>query len=321
VKFRYIEVRTPICMGDAAVVATILLVLLALPLSCPAAEKTIGVIMTGDIPYYNDLHTAFMTKLGQRGPVSRKEVIVQKPYPDNISLSNAARKFIAMEVDVIVVYGAPAAVAVAKERTKIPMVYAAVYEPFIADLKTRYSTGVYIKLSMSSLLRYLRSLHQIRTLGVVYSSNEEDSVYQFSELAKLAAQHGMKIDGINLKRHQDAQSKLAGRQVDAVLLAGSSVAHMAMGQIIEYAKVRKIPYASFSLSPDARAMIALAARPDSQGEIAAEKVQKILDGVPPDKIKSEPATEIELIFNMRDANAMGMKIPMDLVIEATRLIK
>jgi ABC-type uncharacterized transport system substrate-binding protein len=309
-------------LGDTAVfVATILLVLIALPAFCLAADNTIGVIMTGDIPYYNDLHKAFMTKLGQRGLASKTEVIVQRPYPDHISLSNAARKFIAMEVDVIVAYGAPAAVAVAKERTKIPMVYAAVYEPFMSELKTRYSTGVYVKLSISSLLRYLRSLQQIKTLGVVYSSNEEDSVYQFSELAKLAAQHGMKIDGINLKRHQDAQAKLAGRQMDAVLLTGSSVAHMAMGQIIEYAKGRRIPHASFSLSTDARAMVALAARPDDQGEKVADKVQKILDGIPPDRIKSEAATEIELIFNMKDATAMGMKIPMELVTEATRLIK
>jgi len=309
-------------VGDTAVfVATILLVLIALPAFCLAAENTIGVIMTGDIPYYNDLHKAFMTKLGQRGLASKTEVIVQKPYPDHISLSNAARKFIAMEVDVIVAYGAPAAVAVAKERTKIPMVYAAVYEPFMSELKTRYSTGVYVKLSISSLLRYLRALQQIKTLGVVYSSNEEDSVYQFSELAKLAAQYGMKIDGINLKRHQDAQAKLAGRQMDAVLLTGSSVAHMAMGQIIEYAKGRKIPHASFSLSTDARALVTIAASPANQGEKAADKVQKILDGIPPDKIKSEAATEIELIFNMKDATAMGMKIPMELVTEATRLIK
>jgi len=32
---------------------------------------------------------------------------------------------------------------------------------------------------------------------------------------------------------------------------------MAMGQIIEYAKGRRIPHASFSLSTDARAMVAL----------------------------------------------------------------
>ena len=309
-------------LGDTVVfVATLFLVLIAVPSLCLAAENTIGVIMTGDIPYYQTLHKAFTAKLGQNSLAAKTEVIVQKPYPDNISLSNAARKFIAMDVDVIVVYGAPAAFAVVKERTKIPMVYAAAYEPLLYEIKTRYSTGVYVKLSISSLLRYLRSLTQINTLGVVYSSHEEDSVYQFSELTKLAAQHGMKIDGINLKRHQDAREKLAGRKMDAVLVTGSSIAHMALGQIIEYAKGQRIPYASFFLSTDTLALVALAANPELQGERIADKVQKILDGIPPDKIRSEAASEVELIFNLKDATAMGMKLPMELVTEATRLVK
>jgi len=309
-------------LGELAViVAVLMIVLFALPVHGLAAENTIGVIMTGDIPYYQDLHKAFMARLGQSGLLSKTEVILQKPYPDDISLSNAARKLIAMDVDVIVVYGAPAAVAVVKERTKIPLVYAAVYEPLMPEVKTRNSTGVYVRLSISSLLRYLRSLNQINTLGVVYSSHEEDSVYQFSELTKLGAQYGMKIDGINLKRYQDAGAKLAGRKMDAILLTGSSVAHMAMGQVIEYAKEKKIPYASFFLCTDGLAIVSLAASPNSQGEKIAEKVQKILDGVPPDKIRSEAASNVELIFNMRDATALGMRLSMELVTEATRLIR
>jgi putative ABC transport system substrate-binding protein len=309
-------------LGDKAFfLAALFIVLLALPSFCLAAENTIGVIMTGDIPYYQELHKSFMARLGQLGLASKTEVIVQKPYPDHISLSNAARKLIAMDVDVIVVYGAPAAIAVVKERTKIPMVYAAVYEPFMSELKTRHSTGVYVRLSISSLLRYLRSLRSIKTLGVVYSSNEEDSVYQFSELAKLAAQYGMKVEGINLKRHQEAQAMLAKRRMDAVLIAGSSVAHMAMGQIIEYAKANVIPYASFFLSTDGRAMVSLAANPGQQGDKIADKTQKILDGVSPDKVKADAASEIELVFNMKDATSMGMKLPMELVTEATKLIK
>jgi putative ABC transport system substrate-binding protein len=309
-------------LGELAViVAALLVVLILLPVHGLAAENTIGVIMTGDIPYYQDLHKAFMARLGQSGLMSKTEVILQKPYPDDISLSNAARKLIATDVDVIVVYGAPAAFAVIKERTKIPMVYAAVYEPLQPELKTRSSTGVCVRLSISSLLRYLRSLNQINTLGVVYSSYEEDSVYQFSELTKLAAQYGMKIEGINLKRHQDAVAKFAGRKMDAVLLTGSSIAHMAMGQIIEYAKEKKIPYASFFLSTDTRAIVSLAANPNQQGEKIADKVQKILDGVSPDKIRSEAANDVELIFNLKDATALGMKLSMELVTEATRLIK
>jgi ABC-type uncharacterized transport system substrate-binding protein len=304
-----------------ALAVFLLLAAMATAAPCVAAENVVGVIMTGDIPYYHDLHKAFIAKLGQLGLAADIEVIVQKPYPDKISLINAARKLIAMDVDAIVVYGTPAAIAFVAENSKLPVVYASVYEPFATEVKTRYTTGVYVRLSISSLLRYLKSLTQINTLGVVYNANEEDSVYQYSELSKLAAQQGLKIEGFNLKRHQEAKAKLAGRKADALFITGSAVAQMAMPQISEYAKEQRIPYASFFLSRDSRSLIALAANPDEQGEKVAEKLKKILDGIPPEKVRPEASKEVELIFNLKDATAMGLKLSMELVTEATKLIK
>lgn len=289
--------------------------------TCFSAENTIGVIMTGDIPYYQELHQAFMAKLGREGYSVKTQVIVQKPYPDAISLSNAARKLIATDVDAIVVYGAPAAISVVDERTKIPMVYAAVYEPYLSKIRTRNSTGITIKLSLSSLLRYLRGLKQISTLGVVYNGNEEDSLHQFREVSQLAGQYGIRVDGFDLKRHQEAKAKLNGSRVDAILVTGSSVGHLAMPAISEFARERKIPIGSFLLCRDSKAIVTLATNPVEQGEKAAEKVIKILEGVSPEKIRVETAHEVELVFNFKEATSMGWKLPMDLVTEATRLIK
>ena len=301
--------------------AVLIVAVMSIAAPCGASENVVGIIMTGDIPYYNDLHKAFLARLTQLGLAANTELVVQKPYPDKISLINAARKLIAMDVDAIVVYGAPAAIAVVAEKTKLPVIYASVYEPFVAEVKTRYTTGVYVRLSISSLLRYLKSLAQVTTLGVVYNSNEEDSVYQYGELSKLAVQQGLKIEGFNLKRHQDARAKLAGRKVDALFITGSSVAQMALTQISEYAKEQKIPYASFFLSREPRSLIALAANPDEQGEKIAEKLQKVLDGVPPDKVKTEASKDVELVFNLKDSTAMGLRLSMELVTEATKLVK
>jgi len=286
-----------------------------------SAENRIGVIMAGNIPYYQELHKAFMVRLGREGISAKTEVIVQNPYPDAISLSNAARKLIAADVDVIVVYGASAAVSVLHEQTKIPMVYAAAYEPFMSQIKTRNSTGITIKLSLSRLLRYLRELTQISTLAVVYSGNEEDSLFQFREVSKLAGQYGIRIEGVNLSRHQEAKAKLSGIKMDALLVTGSSVVHMAMPVISEFGRERKIPLASFLLCRDSQAAVALSTSPVEQGEKAAEKVIKVLEGVSPEKIRVETAHDVELVFNLKEAVSMGWKMPMDLLTEATRLIK
>ena len=286
-----------------------------------AAENTIGVIMTGDIPYYNEMHNAFMARLTREGMAARTEIVLQKPYPDGISLSNAARKLIATEVDVIVAYGSAAAAAVINEKSRIPVVYAGVYEPFMQKLKSRNSTGAQVKLSLSSLLRYLRGLTRISNLGIVYSSNEEDSVFQFLEVSKMAGQLGIQFEGINLKRHQDAKARLSGKKKDAILLTGSAVAHMALPAVSEFAREQKIPVVSFMLSRDPRAVITLATSPAEQGEKAAEKALRIMEGVSPDKIRVDTAQDVELVFNFKEATSMGWKLPMDLVTEATRLIK
>jgi putative ABC transport system substrate-binding protein len=286
-----------------------------------SADKTIGIIMTGDIPYYQELHSVFMARLEKEKSAGHPQVLVQRPYPDPISLSNAARKLIAMDVDVIVVYGTPAALAVVQEKTKIPMVYAAVYEPFVSKIKTKTTTGIETKLSVSSLLRYLRGLTQISTLGVVYSSSEDDSYYQMKEVTKLSQQYGFRVDAINLKRHQDARQMLSNKKVDAIFITGSAVAHLALPTIIEFARDRRIPHASFMLNRNTNVIITLAADPAEQGGKAAEKVLRILDGVSPDRIRPESSSDTELVFNLKEATAMGFKLPMDLVTGATRLIK
>lgn len=297
------------------------IVSLMMPAAGHSAASRIGVIMPGNISYYQELHKAFMARLGKEGIAAKTEVIVQNPYPDAISLSNAARKLIAADVDVIVAYGASAAVSVLQEQTKIPMVYAAAYEPFMSQVKSRNSTGITIKLSLSRLFRYLRELTQISALAVVYSGNEEDSLFQFREVSKLAGQYGIKVAGVNLSRHQEAKAKLNGLKADALFVTGSSVAHMALPVISEFGREKKIPLASFLLGGDSLAIVALSTSPVEQGERAAEKAIKILEGVAPEKIRVETAHDVDLVFNFKEAISMGWKMPMDLVTEATRLIK
>ena len=80
-----------------------------------AAEKTIGVVMSGDLPRYQEAHKAFVSALARAGfDQSKVAIYVQAPNPDQLSWTNSVRKFVAVEADVIVTYGAPAALAALK---------------------------------------------------------------------------------------------------------------------------------------------------------------------------------------------------------------
>ncbi len=275
--------------------------------------------MTGDVPYYADVHKAFISRLNSEGYSGNVKVIVQRPYPSILSLVNAARKLIAVDVDIIVAYGTPAAMAVFEEKTKIPVVYAAAYEPVISNIKAKNITGINMRLSVSSLVRYLRGLTNLENLGVIYSSNESDSLYQFRELSRLAGQYGFRIEGIDLKSHDDADRMLSGKKIDAILITGSSIASMASTSVMNLSKNLRIPYASLLHDNTANATITLSANPVEQGDKAAEKVIKILQGISPEKIKVDSSNDIELIFNLKEATAMGWRIPMELVTGATKI--
>ena len=78
-----------------------------------AFAKTVGVMMTADIEYYQDIHKAFINNFGKDA-----EIVLQKPMPDPMSWTNAARKLTGIGADVIVSYGAPATLTLLKELGK-----------------------------------------------------------------------------------------------------------------------------------------------------------------------------------------------------------
>ncbi|MBI5099482.1 MAG: hypothetical protein HZB30_09630 [Nitrospirae bacterium] len=297
-----------------------LLLLFLFTCNAVAADKIIGVIMTGDISYYSDVHDAFTARLVRKGYAEKVEILIQKPYPDPISLSNAARKLIAIDVDVIVTYGAPATDAVLREQTEIPIVYSCVYEP--CNFKQpRNVTGTCSKTHVSSLLRYLRAITAISTLGVIYNSDEADSLQQGLELNRFSNQFGFKIEGINLKNPKDLKQMLSAKKMDALFITNSTTSGRAFPAILSFSLENKIPTATFLSGKNQYATITLSPASKEQGEKAAEKVISIFEGIPPDKIKVDTSSETELIFNLKEANSMGLKIPMELVTEATRLIQ
>ncbi len=295
------------------------LVLLFLHPAAFAGGKSIGIIITGDGRYYREMQNAFMAKLGREGYDDKVRVIVQKPYPDNVSLSNAVRKLMAIDVDLIITYGTAATMAAFREKTKIPVVYAGVYEPIASKLRDANMTGVSARPSVSSLLRYVRGTTSLKNIGIIYNSAEEDSLFQAREVYKMSGQYGLRSESINIRGVRAIKAALAGRKLDALFITSSSLAEMASSEIEEFSRTYRIPTAS--LVPGRSFLITLCANPRDLGEKAAERAIKILTGTHPEKIARTSSNDTELVFNLKEAVNMGFDIPAALVTEATRLIK
>lgn len=297
--------------------------LLLLVPSLALADLRLGVLMSGDIPYYQAMHEAFVKELHSRLPAGEKvEIILQRPFPDPIAWSNAARKLIAVEVDLIVTYGAPATLAVVHENGQVPVVYAGVYDPEHAGINGNKVTGCGFKVPLSSLLRYFKRIKTVNTLTVVFSGIEEDSVRQKEELRGLAEGQQIQIKEMDIRVMADLEQLRALTSNDTVFVTGSALAHIWLGNILSILEQNRVPMGTIFPDPaEAGVLITLFQPPQEQGKTAAVVAAKILQGNKPGSIGPEVQRDTELVFNLVEAQQLGIDFPIQLIVEATRVVK
>ncbi|MBI5102278.1 MAG: ABC transporter substrate-binding protein [Nitrospirae bacterium] len=285
-----------------------------------AAEKTIGVIMTGNIPYYKDIHKAFTEGLAAEGyGPGAVEIIQQTPNPEPMSWANAARKLVALGADIIVAYGAPATLSVLHETSDVQVVFAGVYDPQAIGATGKNATGVSSKVPIVSLLKNFKQISAFSNLGIVYSESEKDTVLQANEAKHLEGGLGFRSTRFNIKKMDDT-SKITN--VDALFLTTGCAAMHCVNNIMGIAKKAKIPTASTIGGGESSGVIlTIAANPQEQGREAAKITARIIKGAKTASIPVQQPKKIDMIINLKEATDIGVKIPFDLLTAATRVIK
>jgi putative ABC transport system substrate-binding protein len=285
-----------------------------------AAEKTIGVIMTGNILYYNEIHKSFIEALSAEGLGQGKvEIILQRPAPTTMAWINATRKLAAYNADVIVSYGASATITVMTETSGIPIVYAGVYDPQTFGLSGENITGISSNVPIITLLKYLRRISNFSTLGVVFSHAERDTVLQANEVEQLAGKLEFLPIRVNFGKTVDA-SKIAN--IDALFLTTGCDNMNRLNDIIEIARKAKIPTASIIGGGESSGIIlTIAADPYEQGREAAKLIAKVIKGTKPSTLPVEQPKKVDVVINLKEAGNIGLKVPFDLLVLATKVIK
>ena len=285
-----------------------------------AAEKTIGVLMTGNIPYYKEIHKAFTEALSSEGVAPGSYTIVlQSPHPEPMSWTNAARKLVAVGADVIVSYGAPATLSLLHETSDIPVIFAGVYDPQAVGIVGKNSTGISSKVPVTSVIKNLRSISNFSKLGVVYSNTEKDTLSQANDVKQLEGTFGFRSVRFNITRVEDIP-KIAN--VDALFLTTSCAAMHCVNNIVGLARKAKIPTATtIGGGENSGVILTIAANPQEQGREAARLTARVIKGMKPSSLPVELPKKVDMIINLKEATDMGLKIPFDLLTAATKVIR
>lgn len=292
-----------------------LLPALFLLMPCQAVSaKTIGVIMTADIPYYQDIHKAFTENLGKD-----VEIVIQKPMPDPMSWTNAARKLVGIGATVIVCYGAPATLTTMKETNDIPILFAGVYDPGSISIAGKNATGISSTVPIDKILKDLDGIAKLLKLGVIFSKSEKDTIIQARDLKKNESSMGFRSVLISVG---DQVSKEEIKGVDALLLTTCGSGMVNIKDIIDTARRNKIPTAALiGGGENAGIVLTIMADPKEQGAGLADILKKVLGGVRPSDIPIKEPKQIQTIVNLKEAKAMGFNVPADISNSASRVIE
>lgn len=299
--------------------------------SSVAKDQFVAVVITGDLPRYKQAHEAFVNILHAGGLTEEKvRIYVQTPNPDPMSWANSIRKAVGVGADLIVTYGAPVTLVAKKEARGVPVLFADVYDPVALGIVKTLAisggdiTGVSGKTPLTTLIKTFTEVKSVRSMGVLYSSNDQSSVHQVAELAVSAGQNAFSLVKKDVNSPKDLPEALAGLSgnVDCLFVAESAVLNLELQKIVDYSTKNNLPIISqipgFS---EMGALMTLEADPIEQGQLVGVHALQILTGQKVHTLPIRTPKKVALVINLQTAKKMGITIPFQALSMATKVIK
>lgn len=284
-----------------------------------APRHTIGVVFSADIPAYNEIDNAFRKILKEKGYINKIRFIVQHPNPDPLAWSNAIRKLIAYDAEIIIVYGSGAFLQAVYETDSIPIVFAGVYAPDrLKIINKKNVTGVGFNVPVSSLIRYLKKMKKVKRLGVVFSEIEPDSVLQMEDIINACERFSIGYIKMPVQKCQQVEERLKLFMYDALFLTNSAVLGAIYPQCAYIPRSLKTPIITTMNGFDEQVNFSLS--PDSEPQ-ARELVDIIISILKGKKPGERIITINKLVFNLRLTKEMNLQLPIELISGADRIIK
>jgi putative tryptophan/tyrosine transport system substrate-binding protein len=167
-------------------------------------KLTIGIGQFAEHGSLDNCREGFILGLEEAGLIEGEdfEVVYENAQTDGGTANQIATSFVANKVDLIVAIATPMAQSAfgATKNTDIPVIYTAITDPVLAELATEDGTstgnitGTSDKLPVRAQLEMIRSiLPDAKTIGIMYSTSEVNSVSAIEEYKEIAPEYDFEI--------------------------------------------------------------------------------------------------------------------------------
>jgi putative ABC transport system substrate-binding protein len=321
-------------------VATLAGSLLAAPLAAGAqqAEKLprIGFLGNSTAALEANLVGPFREGLRERGYVEGRDLTIEYRWAEGAYERFPAliAELIALKVDIIVTAGTPAALAVKRTTTTIPLVMVAVGDPIGTGLVKSLArpggnlTGL-VSIAPDLEGKRLELLTQIvpKLSSVAFLANPANPFHVTSEKQASAAAKVLHLKVVFFPvRAEDefdhAFQAIVGQRSRALVMLADRLFLHHRARIVEFAARHRLPavYAYNELVQVGGLMSFGPSYPEMHRR-AAYFVDRILKGARATDLPMEQPSKFELILNLRTARTLGLVIPQEVLQRADQVIE
>ena len=283
----------------------------------------IGVIQSLEHGSLDAANKGFVDGLKEAGYEEGKNVtfVQQNAQNDQSNLQSIAQQFVSNKMDLIVAISTQSAQAVASATSDIPILGTAITDYETAKLvesNQRPGRNVSGTSDMNPIADQINLLKEavpnLKTLGVIYSSSEANSLQQVEELRRVAKEKGLLLKEVTVSSVNDIQQvakSLINEDIQAIYVPTDNTLASAMSNLVGITNEKKLPVMTGATAmTDDGGTIALGVDYYSLGKQTAEMAVRYLEGKA--KIEDMPietARNFEVVINQDSLNKIGLKLP------------
>ncbi len=309
----------------------ILLVLLPV-LSVEAhAQRRITALMFSEEPRYLEALkgvTDTLAKAGYKEPGTVIKVLNGKG--NKIKTLELVKEIAADKPDLIVTLGTYASSAVSSTIKDVPIVFSIVYDPVMAGISKNWqssgnnTTGSSSKIAMTRIMESLGQFSSVKTLAVLYTPAEKNSVEVLKDLQTIEAGYKIRILPVRLSTIEEIHQLLPEvlRSAGALYITGSNLIGGQIAQITDMAtKAKVLTISHLEDLVESGVLMGVCADSYAMGVDDGEKAVKVLKGAKPSSIPINKAKKNDVLLNMKTAQKGQFQIPEAFMKTVTRKIE
>lgn len=276
--------------------------------------KKIGVIQIADHIALERARKGFEDEIKKKSPDI--EIISKNANGDLSVVPSIIKSFKDKDVDLIYAIATPAAQGAKNGVKDIPIIFNAVTDPESADLVKNLEepeenvTGVSDYFSIKAQLEEIISIFpDIKTVGVMFSTNEANSKFQVEELKKAAIEFDLDVAEVGVNNINDVSTAIKALEpkMDIFMAITDNTVSSASTIIAESLKTAKIPSFASEEGPVENGIL-MSAGVDylDLGKKAAEMASEVIDGKKVSEVPVLFSTDTRKVVNKKTAEALGL---------------